>query len=325
MSGQEDSRDDSSVSKGFRKMKKSMVPLPPDLQGLPTIEAERWVQVSPDSDLRIEGPAFDRDGNLFVTSPYHGRIYQITPQRSVNLIFDHEKIKAIGCAIHEDGRLFLACGTGELFSIHPDGSHLNFIAPRFGGKPEKLNDLVFDGDGNLYVTDFTGTVPHPTGGVYRFSADFLTVDPILDGLAGANGVSLAPEGNVLWVGETFRNAVLRIALAEDGLTVSSRDGVCYAYYSTGAPGGPDSNKVDVEGNLYQCIVSQGRAVVLNPRGIPVANVLIPGRDQGMHLQSTNLAFKPGTDEGYITAGGEGGPSVFVFPGLAKGLPLFSHS
>ena len=53
-------------------MKKSIVPLPPELQSLPTIEAELWVQISPDSNLRIEGPAFDREGNLFVTSPCHG-------------------------------------------------------------------------------------------------------------------------------------------------------------------------------------------------------------------------------------------------------------
>jgi lactonase len=305
-------------------MKKTLVPIPPDLASLPTIEAELWLQVNPDSNLRIEGPAFDREGNLFVTSPYHGRIFKITPQKKVSTIFDNKNIKNIGCAIHKDGRLFLACGTGELFSINPDGSNLNFITPRVKGKPEKLNDLVFDSQGNLYVTDFTGTVPHPTGGVYRFSSDFAKVDLILDHLAGANGISLAPEGNVLWVAETFRNAILRIALEDDGVSISSRDGVCYAYYSTGVPGGPDSNKVDVEGNLYQCIVSQGRVVVLNARGIPVANVVIPGRDEGMHLGSTNLAFKPGTREGYITVGGEGGPCVYRFAGLAKGLFLFSH-
>jgi lactonase len=305
-------------------MKKSLVPLPPDLRSLLTIEAELWIHISPDSNLRIEGPAFDREGNLFVTSPYHGRIFKITPQKHVSTIFDNKNIKNIGCAIHRDGRLFLACGTGELFSINPDGSGVNFIAPRVNGKPEKLNDLVFDSQGNLYVTDFTGTVPHPTGGVYRFSSDFTKVDLILDHLAGANGISLAPKGNVLWVAETFRNAILRIALEDDGVTVSSRDGVCYAYYSTGVPGGPDSNKVDTEGNLYQCIVSQGRLIVLNAHGIPVANVVIPGRDEGMHLGSTNLAFKPGTSEGYITVGGEGGPCVYRFVALAKGLLLFSH-
>jgi lactonase len=305
-------------------MKKSLVPLPPDLQSLPTIEAELWLQIDTDSNLRIEGPAFDRGGNLFVTSPLHGRIYKITPQKQASTIFDNKSIQNIGCAIHKDGRLFLACGTGELMTMNPDGSGLNYITPRVNGKPKKMNDLVFDSKGNLYVTDFTGTVPDPTGGVYRFSSDFSKVDRILEHLAGANGISLSPEGNVLWVGETFRNAILRIALSDDGVTISPRDGVCYAYYGTGAPGGPDSNKVDIKGNLYQCIQLQGRVVVLNAHGIPVANVLIPGRDEGKHLRSTNLAFKPGTSEGYITAGGEGGPCIYRFPALAEGMLLFSH-
>jgi lactonase len=307
-------------------MKKSIVPLPPELWSLPTIEAELWVQIDPDPELRIEGPAFDRAGNLFVTSPYHGRVYKITPDKTVSKIYDNNRtIKNIGCAIHKDGRLFFACGTGELMVMNPDGTDVRFIAPRLNGKPEKMNDLVFDSQGNLYVTDFTGNLPHPTGGVYRFSNDFSRVDLILDNLAGANGISLAPEGNVLWVGETFRNAILRIALADDGVTLSSVDGVCYAYYSTGVPGGPDSNKVDIEGNLYQCIVSQGRAVVLNAHGIPVANVVIPGRDEGINLKSTNLAFKPGTNEAYMTVGGTGGPRVFKFSALAEGLPLYSHA
>jgi lactonase len=304
---------------------KSIVPLPPDLQNLPTIEAELWVQIDPNPEFRIEGPAFDREGNLFVTSPYHGRIYKVSPEKQITKIHDNPTIKNIGCAIHKDGRLFLACGTGELMVMHPDGSKVSFVTPRFNGKPEKFNDLVFDAQGNLYVTDFTGNVSHPTGGVYRFSNDFSKVDLILDNLAGANGISLTPEGNALWIGETFRNAILRIALASDGVTIASVDGVCYAYYSTGVPGGPDSNKVDGEGNLYQCIVSQGRAIVLNARGIPVANIVIPGRDRGLNLKSTNLAFKPGTNEGYITAGGENGPCVFKFSGLAEGLPLYSHS
>ena len=84
-------------------------------------------------------------------------------------------------------------------------------------------------------------------------------------------------------------------------------------------------KLTVEGNLYQCIVSQGRVVILNAHGIPIANVVIPGRDEGMHLKSTNLAFKPGTSEGYITAGGDGGPCVYRFPALAEGVLLFSHA
>jgi len=69
---------------------------------------------------------------------------------------------------------------------------------------------------------------------------------------------------------------------------------------------------------------EGRVLILNRGGIPIANVLIPGRDEGKHLRSTNVAFKPGTDQVFLTTSGEGGAWIYQFRGLAKGLALFSH-
>ena len=69
---------------------------------------------------------------------------------------------------------------------------------------------------------------------------------------------------------------------------------------------------------------EGRVLILNRAGIPIANVLVPGRDEGKYLRSTNVAFKPGTDQVFLTASGEGGAWIYQFRGLAKGLALFSH-
>jgi len=71
-------------------------------------------------------------------------------------------------------------------------------------------------------------------------------------------------------------------------------------------------------------MAQGRVLILNDRGIPIATVVVPGRDEGKYLRTTNLAFKPGTREGYITAGGEGGAWIFKFDAIAQGATLFSH-
>ena len=307
-----------------RRQHRSVMPLPPEVAGLPTIEAEPWFQVDPGPDLALEGPAFDREGNLFVTAPFAGTVFKITPQKELSTVFVNEDVKVDGSAFHKDGRLFIVCLSGELLVMNPDGSDINYRHPTYEGKPLSMNDLVFDPEGNIYVTDFIGTIAEPTGGVYRLSPDAEKVEPVLRHLASPNGISLSPEGNMLWVGETTRNTVLRITLLPDGVTPSPIDGVNCTFYSTGCPGGPDSNKVDVEGNLYQCIVFQGRAVILNKNGIPIYNVVIPGRDEGKHLATPNLAFKPGTNEVYIEASQEGGAWIYRFRGLAKGLPLFSH-
>ena len=55
-----------------------------------------------------------------------------------------------------------------------------------------------------------------------------------------------------------------------------------------------------------------------------SNYQIPGRDEGKFLRTSNLAFKPGTREGYITTSGEGGAWIYKLQGLAESLSLYSH-
>jgi len=314
------------VPSGFAepKISTSAVPLPPSLTGLPAITAQPWLQIDPGPGVFLEGPAFDREGNLFVSSIFDSRIFKITPKKKVTTIFNMEGLLPDGIAVHKDGRLFIVCLTGRIITINPDGSNLTYIEARHQGRPQAGNDLVFDTKGNFYVTDFTGNIADPTGGVYRFSADLKTVDPVIEHLAMPNGVSLSPEGNVLWVSATASNRLVRLQLQEDGISLDPFEGTHIPYRFMGAPGGCDSNAVDAEGNLYQCIIFQGRVLILNKTGIPIANVLIPGRDEGKYLRSTNVAFKPGTDQVFLTTSGEGGAWIYKFRGLAKGLKLFSH-
>jgi lactonase len=307
--------------KHLAQFSKNKMPLPPELTNLPAIEAEPWCEVQP--DVFLEGPAFDREGNLFVTSPPNGLIFKITPRKKVSLVFNNPKVKVDGSAFHRDGRLFVVCLTGELVILNPASGEFEFLYPKYEGKNLCMNDLVFDRSGNIYVTHFTGTVMDPTGAVLRISSDAKKIHCIVNRLASPNGISLSPEGNGLWVAETTRNAILRIDLLDDGITPNPIDGLNYACYLSGCPG-PDSNKVDEDGNLYQCLIFQGRVIILNKFGVPVANVLIPGRDEGLHLITSNLAFKPGTREGYITAAGKGGAWIYKFKGLAMGLTLYSH-
>jgi lactonase len=208
--------------------------------------------------------------------------------------------------------------------IDPDGSNFSIIEAQHQGFPKSMNDLVFDSGGNLYVTDFVGNISNLSGGVYRFSADMKSVHPVVKNLGAANGIALAPAGNVLWFSETSRNALHRIELLKDGITINPIAGAGIPYHFTGGPGGCDSMAIDEAGHVYQAIIFQGRLLIFSPGGIPIAQVLIPGRDSGKGLQSTNIAFKPGTDQAYVTVSGEGGAWIYTFKGLAKGLTLYSH-
>lgn len=315
------------------KLSSSVMPIPSSEAGLPTIMAEPWLQVDGDPMTMLEGPAFDRQGNLFLLSTLDGRVWKVTPEKAGTVIFANRAIMPAGMAIHKDGRLFIVAVSGQIFSINPDGSGYTEVKARINGNPKQPDDLVFDSKGNLYVTDVAGTISEPTGGVYRYSADFQTVTPIYENMAAANGISLSPYrpdiypqplpyAFDLWVAESARNSIVRLRMMPDGIT-PAHPRATYPYQFTG-DAGPDSNKVDSNGNVYQAIGPQGRILILNNAGIPIAQVLIPGRDQGKNLVTTNLAFKPGTDEAYVTSSGTDGGWIFKFKALAEGASLFSH-
>jgi lactonase len=312
-----------SFAQAGQEVSKSAVPLPQAEKNLPVIKAEPWLKVE-DSDAFLEGPSFDKDGNLFVSSIFDSRILKITPDKKVSTVFKQDGLLPDGIAIHKDGRLFLACLSGKVAAVNPDGSNFTVVEPKFEGCPKSANDLVFDWKGNLYVTDFTGNAADPTGGVYWFSSDFKTVKPVFRNMASANGIALAPGGKVLWVSETSRNLLHRLELMDDGVTINPIAGAGIPYRFMGGPGGCDSMRVDEAGNIYQALIFQGRILVLSSNGIPIANVLIPGRDEGKLLRTTNVAFKPGTNQVYITVSGKGGAWIYRFRGLGKGLTLFSH-
>lgn len=86
-------------------------------------------------------------------------------------------------------------------------------------------------------------------------------------------------------------------------------------------------RADGDGNLYVAVYGQGQVLAFNRNGIPIGQVLLPGRDEGHNLNSTSLAIGPGTDDLYIVTndGGDGrGATIFHAKGFAKAPPLYSH-
>jgi lactonase len=86
-------------------------------------------------------------------------------------------------------------------------------------------------------------------------------------------------------------------------------------------------RTDVDGNVYVTITQQGRVLVFNQNGVPIGQILIPGRETGNFLRVSSLAFVPGTRELRILSWdefGDGGTMIFRAEGLANGTTLYSH-
>lgn len=300
-------------------------PVPPSERGLQTVVAQPWFKVS-DEGLQLEGPSFDRDGNLLFVEVFGGRVFRLTPDQTLSVVLGENKLGSAGLAIHKDGRVFIAGlgnfkDTGSVVAVRPDGSGLQtIIPPEAGYLPD---DLVFDAQGGFYFTDFQGISTDPKGGVYYVSPDFKAITPVLPHLAVANGVALSPDGKELWATEFSRGLLHRVELAD--ATTIAPFGTAVAYHFTGS--GPDSMRADADGNLYVAMYGQGRVLVFNKNGMPIGQVLLPGREEGHNLRSTSMAIKPGTDDLYIVTNdwkaGQGS-TIFHVKAFAKALPLYSH-
>lgn len=287
-------------------------PIPPSEQGLQTITATPWFKVS-DKGLQLEGPVFDRQGDLIFTEVFGGQIFRLTPDKQLSTILGENKLSPAGIALHKDGRIYIAGlgdfkDAGSVVSMAPDGTDIREIIPTTAGfLPD---DLVFDDQGGFYFTDFKGTSTTPAGGVYYVApgADGTApakAVPVLPNLSVANGVGLSPDGKTLWVTEFSRGLLHRVQLAD--ATTIAPFGTTIPYRFNGPA--PDSLRTDVDGNVYVAMYGQGRILVFNQNGMPIAQILLPGRETGHNLRSTSMVIKPGTNDMYIFTndwtGGEG--------------------
>lgn len=307
-----------------------LAPIPPSERDLPTVTAEPFFKVS-DEPMPLEGPAFDRQGNLLFVDIYGGRVLRLSPGQQLSTVYTEKHLHPSGIAIHKDGRIFVAAvGTrnlqglfdaGTVMAMDPDGSNRQtIVAPSAG---YVANDLVFDRDGGFYMTDFRGTSTQPVGGVYYMTPDFKTTTPVLPNMSGANGVALSPDGKVLWSTEFSACRLHRADLSAPGLIAQSGSSIPYKFIGPG----PDSMRTDADGNVYVAMNRQGRVLVFSPYGMPIGQILLPGREHNHFLRCTSLALKPGSRDLFIVARDEvggGGCMVFKAGGVAEGFPMFSH-
>lgn len=251
---------------------------------------------------------------------------RLSPKKMLSTVVTLRDFGPGGIAIHKDGRLFVAAlnltkGNGLIVAVNPDGTGMETVVPASANYLP--NDLVFDASGGLYFSDFRGMSTTPAGGAYYVARDSKTITPVLPRLSMANGIALSPSGRALWVTEFGKNLLHRVELADP--TTVTEIGSAIPYHLIGPA--PDSMRVDSDGNVYVAIYGQGRVLIFNQNGIPIGQVLLPGRNEGHNLQSTSLAIKPGTNDLYIvTNDGNGGEGATIFRAkvFAKALALYSH-
>jgi gluconolactonase len=254
----------------------------------------------------LEGPAFDRAGNLYVVDLAWGRIFKVSPKGEFDVAAEYDG-EPNGLAIHRDGRIFIADHKLGILYLK-DGKIVPVVSRYHQQRFKGVNDLTFAENGDLYFTDQgVSDLADPTGCVYRYAADGKLVR-LANCLPSPNG--LVFHQNTLYVAVTRANAVWRLPFAADGTVV--RMGV-YLQLSGGR--GPDGLAADESGGLAVAHPDMGAVWIFSHRGEPLYRVQSCASDM-----VTNVAYQGNTV--YITDSGSGCILRAKVP--VSGRALFSH-
>src|SRR5947208_2057314 len=204
-----------------------------------------------------EGPAVDRDGNVYFTEMVSLRIMKLTAQ-GVLTTFRENSNGANGLLIDPQGRLVACEGaesqrTGLLIKNKPQVTRtdlqtgrMEILADNYQGKPfVGPNDVTIDGKGRLYFTDLTGGAVYRIDGPGQLTRILATPD-----IQRPNGIQISPDDKQLYLIEANGAAggarmIRAYDLRADGTVANMR--VHYNFY----PGrSADGMSIDTQGNLY---------------------------------------------------------------------------
>jgi gluconolactonase len=215
-------------------------------------------------DSFLEGPVFDKAGNLFVTDIPYGRVFRISPAGEWDLVAEYDG-EPNGAKFLNERELVITDYKNGLVRLDiVTGRMTTFWERRNTERFKGVNDLVFDSSGNLYFTDQGQTGMHdPSGRVYRLSPDG-KLDALITNAPSPNGIVLSPDEKALYVAMTRGNCVWRAPLFEDGSV-----GKVGQFFTSYGPSGPDGLAMDEAGRLIVANPGLGWAWVLNSRAEPV--------------------------------------------------------
>jgi sugar lactone lactonase YvrE/enterochelin esterase-like enzyme len=249
--------------------------------------SSEWEMVS-EGHKFTEGPAVDREGNVYFSDIPNNRIHKIEHATGKVTVFREDTGAVNGLMFGPDGRLY-GCQNGRKRIVAYDGAGKESVIAEGAGS----NDIAVNAKGEIY---FTEPAAHRVWFVDSKGARRVAHE----GITTPNGVRFSPDHSLLYVADTASRWVWSFQVQPDG---SLAYGV--AFHRLEIPdeveSGPvrasaDGFTVDREGFLY--VATNMGIQISDPAGRTPAVLLKPSSKN-----PSNVLFAgPQLDTLYVTAG-----------------------
>ena len=219
-----------------------------------------------------EGPASDKEGNVFFTDQPNNRIWKYATDGTLS-IFMEPAGRANGMFFDAQGNL-LACAdeNNELWRISPDKKITVLLAAQNGVYYNGPNDVWSHPVAGIFFTDPLYERPYWQKGRTRINGQHLyylsregTAIIADNALVKPNGIVGSPDGKLLFVADIGDNKTYRYSIGSNG-RLENR--------TLFAPQGSDGMTIDNQGNIY---LTGNGVTVYNAAGKKIAHIPVPAK------------------------------------------------
>ncbi len=234
----------------------------------------------------LEGPAVDKNGNLYFVNPLHsGSVGKVDVDGNFSLFIDHlpKGSTANGIRFGKNEKMFLADYTGHnVLSIDLKTKKISVYAHE--SLANQPNDLAICCNDRLFTSD--PSWKKNTGNIWKVEAGKFYL--LSENMGTTNGIEVSPNNKTLYVNESVQRNVWAFDLDSDGNISNKR--LFYKFEDFGM----DGMRCDIDGNLYITRHGKGTVVKLSNKGELLKEINMKGK------KPSNIAF-----------GGKDGKTAFV--------------
>lgn len=217
-----------------------------------------------------EGPATDKEGNVFFTDQPNNKIWKYDTKGKLS-VFLSDAGRSNGMFFDKNGNL-ISCADehNQLWSISPEGKITILVKCFQGHLFNGPNDVFVTPGGAIYFTDpyyqrtyWTRKAPELDGQKVYFLKKNNDAVVVVDTLKKPNGIIGTPDGKFLYIADIEGNKTYKYTIDENGMLKDQK-----VFTDMGS----DGMTIDDKGNIY--LTGKG-VTVFNSEGKEIEHIDVP--------------------------------------------------